>query len=38
MDQVVTFESNFEFGNINDVKVLLEDGSRIVGKKIKREW
>ncbi len=32
-----SFESNFEFGNINDVKVLLEDGSRIVGKKIKRD-
>ena len=31
------FESNFEFGDINNVKVLLEDGSRIVGKKIKRE-
>jgi hypothetical protein len=26
-----TFESNFKFGKINDVKVLLEDGSRIVG-------
>jgi LPS-assembly protein len=32
-----SFESNFEFANINDVKVLLEDGSRIVGKKIKRD-
>ena len=31
------FESNFENGNINDVKVLLEDGSRIVGKQIKRD-
>ena len=31
------FESNFEFGKIEDVKVLLEDGSRIVGKQIKRE-
>lgn len=30
------FESNLDFGTINDVKVLLEDGSRIVGKKIKR--
>mgnify|MGYP007000148165 CR=1 len=32
-----SFESNFEFGYINDVKVLLEDGSRIVGNKIKRD-
>jgi LPS-assembly protein len=32
-----TFESNFEFGNIKDVKVMLEDGSRIVGTSIKRE-
>ena len=32
-----TFESNFKFGNINDVKVLLEDGSRIVGSHIKRD-
>ena len=32
-----TFESNFKFGNIKDVKVLLEDGSRIVGTNIKRE-
>ena len=31
------FESNFELGKIEDVKVLLEDGSRIVGKQIKRE-
>lgn len=31
------FESNFEYGEINDVKVLLEDGSRIVGNKIKRD-
>ena len=31
-----SFESNFKYGNINDVKVLLEDGSRIVGKQIKR--
>jgi LPS-assembly protein len=31
------FESNFEFGKIEDVKVLLEDGSRIVGKQVKRE-
>jgi len=32
-----SFNSNFEFGNINDVKVLLEDGSRIVGKQIRRD-
>ena len=32
-----SFESNFKFGKINDVKVLLEDGSRIVGKQIKRD-
>ena len=32
-----TFESNFEFGIIDDVKVLLEDGSRIVGTQIKRD-
>jgi LPS-assembly protein len=32
-----TFKSNFKFGNIYDVKVLLEDGSRIVGTHIKRE-
>ncbi len=32
-----TFVSDFEFGTINDVKVLLEDGSRIVGKQIKRD-
>ena len=32
-----SFESNFEIGKINDVKVLLEDGSRIVGKQIKRD-
>ena len=31
------FESNFEIGSINDVKVMLEDGSRIVGTKIKRD-
>ncbi len=31
------FESNFNIGKINDVKVLLEDGSRIVGKKINRD-
>ena len=31
-----SFTSNFKFGDINDVKVLLEDGSRIVGKQIKR--
>jgi len=32
-----SLDSNFKIGNINDVKVLLEDGSRIVGKKIKRD-
>ncbi|MDB4861410.1 hypothetical protein OAI01_07630 [Alphaproteobacteria bacterium] len=32
-----SFESNFEIGKINNVKVLLEDGSRIVGKQIKRD-
>jgi len=32
-----SFESNFNFGNINDVKVLLDDGSRIVGNQIKRD-
>ena len=31
------FESNFKLAEINDVKVLLEDGSRIVGKQIKRD-
>ena len=31
------FDSNFENGKINDVKVMLEDGSRIVGTHIKRE-
>jgi len=31
------FDSNLEFGNINDVKILLDDGSRIVGTKAKRE-
>ena len=31
------FKSNLEFGNINDVKVMLEDGTRIVGNKIKRD-
>ena len=31
------FESNFKIGNIEDVKILLDDGSRIVGKKIKRD-
>ena len=30
------FNSTLKTGTINDVKVLLEDGSRIVGKKIKR--
>ena len=32
-----SFESNLKSGNINNVKVLLEDGSRIVGNKIKRD-
>ena len=32
-----SFKSNFEYGKINDVKVLLEDGSRIVGTHIKRD-
>ena len=32
-----SFKSNFEVGDIEDVKVLLEDGSRIVGKEIKRD-
>ena len=32
-----SFESNFKIGKINDVKVLLDDGSRIVGKKITRD-
>ena len=32
-----TFKSNFEFGNINNAKVMLEDGARIVGTHIKRE-
>ena len=31
------FESNFEFGRIDNGKVLLEDGSRIVGKQILKE-
>ena len=31
-----SFKKNLENGLINDVKVLLNDGSRIVGKKIKR--
>ena len=30
------FNSKLDEGEINEVKVLLEDGSRIVGKKIKR--
>ena len=30
--------SNFKQGTINDVKVLLEDGSRIVGNQIKRNY
>ncbi len=32
-----SFDSNFKIGQINDVKVLLDDGSRIVGKQIKRD-
>ena len=32
-----SFKSNFQFGKIDNVKVLLEDGSRIVGKQIKRD-
>ena len=32
-----SFKSNFKVGNINDVKVLLKDGSRIVGTNIKRD-
>ena len=32
-----SFESNLNFGNINDVKILLADGSRIVGNQIKRQ-
>ena len=31
------FKSNLQFGNINNVKVLLDDGSRIVGNKVKRD-
>ena len=31
------FTSNFENGIINDVKILLNDGSRIVGKKLFKE-
>ena len=30
------FKKNLDYGNINDVKILLSDGSRIVGKKAKR--
>ena len=30
-------ESNLNYGNINNVKILLNDGSRIVGKNVKRE-
>ena len=30
------FKKNLDYGSINDVKILLEDGSRIVGKKAKR--
>ncbi len=29
-------DSKFEFGDINDVKILLNEGSRIVGKSVKR--
>ncbi len=32
-----SFKSDFEVGKIDNVKVLLADGSRIVGKQIKRE-
>ena len=32
-----SFNSKLEAGYINNVKILLEDGSRIVGKKIKRD-
>ncbi len=32
-----SFESDFQFGKITNVKVLLEDGSRIVGNQIKRD-
>ncbi len=32
-----SFKSNFDVGLIDDVKVLLKDGSRIVGKQIKRD-
>ena len=31
------FENNLEYGIINNVKVLLNDGSRIVGKQAKRD-
>jgi LPS-assembly protein len=30
-------ESNFKIGKINDAKILLDDGSRIVGKNVKRD-
>ena len=30
------FKKDLDYGSINDVKILLEDGSRIVGKKAKR--
>jgi len=29
-------DSKFQFGDINDVKILLNEGSRIVGKSVKR--
>jgi len=31
------FKSNLNYGTINNVKILLNDGSRIVGKNIKRD-
>ena len=32
-----SFDSGLKFGKINNVKMLLNDGSRIVGKQIKRD-
>ena len=32
-----SFDTNFSNGYINDVKILLNDGSRIVGNKFQRE-
>ena len=32
-----SFDTNFENGSIKDVKILLNDGSRIVGNKFQRE-